>query len=319
MTTDQLPLVTIGIPTYNRLDSYLKEAISSALNQTYKNVEIIVSDNCSNDNTEAFFKSISDSRLRYFRQNQNIGPINNYNYCLKQANGDYFLLLHDDDLIDEDFVEICMECANNAKDYGIIRSGIRLIDDRSKTLRESRNQGSNLSTEEYLKAWFMGKIAWYLPSTLFNTKMLKRIGGFDPKYQLLPDAVALVKLEAKFKRLDVEDVKASFRIHSGELTYAARVKDWCNEFLMLSNLMCDLMPDCEALIRSEGMRFFALCSYKRADEVKLLFKRLTANLLVFKKFSYRYLPPFIENLFFKKPLFFKIRKLKDLNSLKYND
>jgi len=319
MTTNINPLVTIGIPTYNRLDSYLKKAFSSALNQTYKNVEIIVSDNCSNDNTEAFFQSISDPHLRYFRQNQNIGPINNYNYCLEQANGDYFLLLHDDDLIDEDFVEICMEGANNAKDYGIIRAGIRLIDDRNKTLRESRNQGSNLSTEEYLKAWFMGKVAWYLPSTLFNTKMLKRIGGFDPKYQLLPDIVALVKLEAKFKRLDIEDVKASFRIHSEALTYTAKVKDWCGEYLLLSNLMCDLMPDCEALIRSEGMRFFALCSYKRAKKVKLTFKRLTANLLVFKMFSYRYLPPFIENLFFKNALFCKIRKLKNLNFLKYKD
>jgi glycosyltransferase involved in cell wall biosynthesis len=313
MTDHQLPLVSIGIPTYNRADSYLKEAISSALNQTYKNIEIIVSDNCSTDNTESFIKSILDPRIRYFRQDHNIGAINNYNFCLDQAKGDYFLLLHDDDLIDEDFIEICMSRMSQsdyAKDYGIIRTGTRLIDDKGNKLTESPNIGYQLSTEEYFRAWFAGKIAWYLPSTLFNTRMLKEVGGFDTNFQLLPDAVALVKLEVKYRRLDVEDVKASFRVHPGEITHSAKVEDWCDEFLILSKIMCDLMPESEKLIKTEGMQFFSGLNYKRASKVKSPFKRFIAYLIVFKKFKYRYFPPFTLKLIFKNPIYLKILKLK---------
>ncbi len=62
------PLVTIAIPTYNRADGYLKQALQSAVNQTYKNIEIVVSDNCSPDNTEAVVRSYTDPRIRYFQQ-----------------------------------------------------------------------------------------------------------------------------------------------------------------------------------------------------------------------------------------------------------
>jgi glycosyltransferase involved in cell wall biosynthesis len=99
------PLVSVGIPTYNRADGYLKEAIQSVLNQTYPNLEIIVSDNCSSDDTGTVVKAFNDSRIRYHRHDVNIGPNNNFNFCLDQAQGAYFLLLHDDDLIDPDFFQ----------------------------------------------------------------------------------------------------------------------------------------------------------------------------------------------------------------------
>ena len=56
------PLVTIGIPTYNRADHYLREALTSALSQTYANLEIIVSDNCSTDSTQTLVKGLPDPR-----------------------------------------------------------------------------------------------------------------------------------------------------------------------------------------------------------------------------------------------------------------
>jgi glycosyltransferase involved in cell wall biosynthesis len=310
MTDQQLPFVSVAIPTYNRADSYLKEAVSSALDQTYKKIEIIVSDNCSTDNTESFIKSLPDPRIKYFKQGHNIGPINNYNFCLDRAKGDYFLLLHDDDLVDADFIETCMSHSGYAKDYGIIRTGTRLIDDKGETLSESPNKGSQLSTVEYLRAWFSGRTAWYLPSTLFNTSILREGGGFDTNFQLLPDAVALVKLEAKYKRFDIEEVKASFRVHSGEITYSARVEDWCDEFLCLSKIMCELMPENAQLIQTEGMKFFSELNYKRASKVKSPFTRFLTYFMVFKKFGYCYPPPLARNLIYKNPIYIGILKLK---------
>lgn len=122
------PLVTIAIPTYNRAGGYLKQAIASAVSQTYPHIEIIVSDNCSCDHTESVVKSFRNSRIRYFRQEKNIGANNNFNFCLEQANGEYFLLLQDDDLIDADLVGTCMKQMNSNLETGIIRTGTRVID-----------------------------------------------------------------------------------------------------------------------------------------------------------------------------------------------
>ena len=105
MLEGKLPLVTIGIPTYNRADSFLQEALQSAVAQTYENIEIIVSDNCSTDNTEMIVKNFSDTRIKYVKQSKNIGAFNNFNYCVNIATGSFFHMLHDDDKIDPDFIE----------------------------------------------------------------------------------------------------------------------------------------------------------------------------------------------------------------------
>lgn len=280
------PLVTIGIPTYNRADGYLRECLACALNQTYENVEVIVSDNCSNDRTSALMRSISDSRLRYIRHEKNIGPANNFNYCLKQARGAYFLLLHDDDLIDPDFVEICMKAARGSTYYGIIRTGTRVINSNGKVLNESRNSVAGLSIEDFFRGWFQGKTSWYLCSTLYNTERLREIGGFQSKRQLVQDGTAIVRLASKYGRVDVEDVKASFRKHSGELTFAAKVKDWCEDYLALLDLMCEAVDEKKDLIRMEGQRFLCRINYNRARAIKSPFEKLKTYLMVYRKFNY---------------------------------
>lgn len=290
MIDSTYPLVTIGIPTYNRAGGYLKQALESAVNQTYPNIEIIVSDNCSPDHTESLVKSFPDPRIRYFKHAQNIGAANNFNFCLEQAKGAYFLLLHDDDLIDEDFVEICIKSANCATDFGVIRTGVREIDAEGNVTHVAPNMVGGLSTEDFFRAWFNYKTSWYLCCTLYNTKELREIGGFQSEKQLLQDGMATAQLAAKFGRVDVQDVKASFRIHGTELTFAARVSDWADDFLTLLGLMCDLVTKDKALVRAEGMRFFSKLSYKHARAVKSPLKRWMAYLIVFKKFNYKYLP-----------------------------
>lgn len=287
MASSVYPLVTIGIPTYNRADSYLKQTLESAVSQTYPNVEIIVSDNCSTDNTEALVKSLADPRIRYFKQARNIPANDNFNFCLEQAKGDYFSLLHDDDMIDEDFVDVCMNAAGYKTDIGLIRTGIRRIDSYGEVFRESPNLAGGLSTEEFFLAWFAGgKTPMHLCSTLFNTKRLREIGGFNSRHQLFQDVMAEVQLAAKFGRLDIRDVKASFRSHAATRTHGHKVSAWCEDSLMLLEIMCDLAPENKALIRREGMRFFIKHNYRLTSQVKSPIDRFTAYLIVFRKFDY---------------------------------
>lgn len=103
-------LVSIGVPTYNRATTYLPATLESIRNQTYTNLEIIISDNGSSDNTEAVCQEFvkKDSRIRYIRQQSNIGPTANFNILRREFKGDYFLHKDDDDLLDPTFIEKCV-------------------------------------------------------------------------------------------------------------------------------------------------------------------------------------------------------------------
>lgn len=103
--SSQEPLVSVIIPTYNR-QSYLKQAIESAINQKYRNIEIIVSDDCSPQSPEALVKSFQDSRIRFYRNSQNLGICLNVVNAFKQAKGKYVASLNDDDMWNEDFLTI---------------------------------------------------------------------------------------------------------------------------------------------------------------------------------------------------------------------
>ncbi len=104
------PLVSIGIPTYNRV-ALLKRSIESALNQDYKNIEVIVSDNASTDGTESVcqFYCGQDARLKYVRHPQNRGASANFTDVLKNASGQFFMWLGDDDWIDAAYVSSCVQ------------------------------------------------------------------------------------------------------------------------------------------------------------------------------------------------------------------
>ncbi|MBB1077122.1 glycosyltransferase family 2 protein [Rhodoferax sp. 4810] len=108
------PKVSIGIPTFNRCKQ-LAIAIQSALNQTYRNIEIIIVDNASTDATEEICRRgvLNDSRIIYFRNSVNIGATNNFNKLLALASGQYFMWLGDDDYIDDSYIEECMEVVIN--------------------------------------------------------------------------------------------------------------------------------------------------------------------------------------------------------------
>ncbi len=291
MTDKTLPLVTIAIPTYNRANGYLRNAIECALGQTYQEVEVVISDNCSSDNTEEVVKGFHDPRIRYFRQSTNIGANNNFNFCLEKAQGDYFLLLHDDDLIDSDFIDVCMKAADYKIGVGLIRTGTRVTDAEGQAIRLCPNMASGFTTDELFRGWFTNKTTFYLCSTLFNTKRLREIGGFKSKHNLFQDVMAELRLAAKFGRADVADIKAGFRTHPGEITYSVKVGQWCEDSHMLLDLMCDLASkENKHLIKKEGRRFFAQLNYRRASAVKAPIKRVIAYGVVFQSFRYRYLP-----------------------------
>ncbi len=93
-----LPLVSIVITNYNRVTT-IGKAIESALQQDYPNLEIIISDNCSSDNSHNIItKYINDSRVKYFRNESNIGMLGNFKICFEErSKGEYISIVNSDD------------------------------------------------------------------------------------------------------------------------------------------------------------------------------------------------------------------------------
>jgi glycosyltransferase involved in cell wall biosynthesis len=287
MTTSERPLVTIGIPTYNRADSYLPQALGSAVGQTYPNVEIVVSDNCSSDRTEEVVKGFDHPGIRYFKQERNIGPVANFNVCLEHARGAYFLMLHDDDLIDPDFLDVCLSAAQDRTDYGLIRTGMRKIDADGHVIGEQPNRAGGLSPEDLFRAWFKGGVTpMHLPSTLFNTGFLLEVGGFESPRHLFDDVVPEARLAARYERVDIEEVKASYRMHETKYSTAVEVEDWCIDSRYLLEVILGLFDDADPSFRRAGMQFFAKHCLAYARAVESWPRRLAAYRLVHRSFDH---------------------------------
>jgi glycosyltransferase involved in cell wall biosynthesis len=113
----QSPTVSIGLPVYNGQD-FLEQALNSIVSQTYKSIEIIISDNCSTDNTSSICKKFteSDNRIRYYRQSRNLGAGPNYNFVFNKSNGKYFKWAAHDDYLDANALELCIEILEKDKD-----------------------------------------------------------------------------------------------------------------------------------------------------------------------------------------------------------
>ena len=104
------PLVSIGVPTFNRPE-LLARTLDCLINQTYRNLEIIVSDNASSDPSVAKTLndySARDSRIRVFRQDDNIGAKENFLYVLEKSTADYFVWAADDDVRESWYIEKCI-------------------------------------------------------------------------------------------------------------------------------------------------------------------------------------------------------------------
>ena len=99
---------SVVIPTKNRLD-LLKYAIKSVQNQDYQNWELIISDNCSEEDIGGYVSSLNDSRITCVRQNEPLSVCDNWNKVNDLATGDYIIMLGDDDALLPEYFSRCLE------------------------------------------------------------------------------------------------------------------------------------------------------------------------------------------------------------------
>ena len=122
---DQDVLVSIGLPVRNA-GSRVADVVRSVLAQDHDNIELLISDNGSSDDTEAVCRELarSDRRIAYHRQPQNIGLMNNFVYAMRTAKGTYFRWIGDDDRLEPTFVSSCLAAFRTDPRLVLVTTGI---------------------------------------------------------------------------------------------------------------------------------------------------------------------------------------------------
>lgn len=171
------PLVSIGIPTFNR-SKQLSVALRNILDQDYKNLEIIVSDNNSSDNTQLIVSKFKDERIKYHKNEKNIGMHGNFNKCIDIASGEFFLLLSDDDVPSKNLISSLIKRIQFNNNVKFAYSKVTFIEDGKSSNRISQSGPRTENGYDFIKSNLCGDRAAFPSASIFRLDEVKAFGGY---------------------------------------------------------------------------------------------------------------------------------------------
>lgn len=182
MAQRNIEKIGILIPTFNRL-AYLREALNSVLSQTYNAFQLIVIDNGSTDDTSCYMQTLSDPRIRYVVNEENIGPIGSINKGIGLMTDEvsWCTILCDDDLLEPNYIEQMLNFTAYDSKLGVAYAPLTFIDSCGLTIREGVRGAEIESPLSYLKARSRNRRETYLSGVFFTRELFNRIGGY-PKF-----------------------------------------------------------------------------------------------------------------------------------------
>jgi glycosyltransferase involved in cell wall biosynthesis len=214
MITGQVnPLISIVIITYNS-EEYIQDALESVKNQNYTNIELIISDDASRDDTLAvcdlWLKLNKDHfvNAEIIRSIGNTGISSNLNRGLNRAKGEWVKFLAGDDILHEKCICKNVDFVNNTKDAKVVFSSVGvfekyLINKRlSYTLpHEHQELFFKYNASEQYRRLLFGNFNWLAPSIFVNRRFLNSLGGFDERFPYFDDYPLWLKITKSNEKL----------------------------------------------------------------------------------------------------------------------
>lgn len=196
----ELPLVTIGVSSYN-YSMYIEAALNSVLVQTYPHIELIIIDDCSNDNCPQLIEQwISKNNIHctYIKHEKNVGITKTSNEFVKLAKGKYLSLFATDDIMLPQKIEkqtAILEAAGS--EYGFCYANVQLMDEAGKDIGIFDNEKKTIEGFA-LEAYVFGKLKFATPSALIRMSVYEKAGFYDERV-LLEDYNFWLRVLALFK------------------------------------------------------------------------------------------------------------------------
>lgn len=221
-----LPKVSIGIPTRNR-SALLLRALRSALAQSYTNIEILVSDDASTDDTLARVAEIADPRIVVFQRETHLGLVGNFDFCLRNATGEFFLLLGSDDLLFPRAIEGLLNCFLGPDDVGVSWCTCRIADTNAEDCWITDAGPALEDPAEMIAALWDGKRGPRLSGILVRTSDALAVGGFRTRYGDLCDIGLWGAVALRHKWVAcVSEPLVQYTNHYGTITSGGVVSKW---------------------------------------------------------------------------------------------
>lgn len=196
--------ISVVLPTYNRCKT-INRAVSSVLNQTYSEIELIIVDDASTDATENVISNIHDSRIRYIKLDKNVGPSRARNIGVDEAKSNYIAFMDSDDEWYSTKLERQMNYYLKNQQYGLVycpyfyENGRKIIQIPSKLIPKE-----NLEGNIYYSLLDSNKIG--TPTILIKKDIFLEFGGFDENLNCLEDWDFALKVAGKYKIGFVDDI-----------------------------------------------------------------------------------------------------------------
>lgn len=203
------PIISVVMPVYNG-ERFLNEAIESILNQSYKNFEFLIIDDCSIDNSYDIIKSYSDQRISLIKNKNNIGQSATMNKGIELSKGKYIARLDQDDIAYENRLKIQIEFIQETN-CSIVGSWSEAIDEGGKVNGFFQHP---IESNTILNATCIS-VPFLHSSVLMNKKDILLVGGYSENFIIAMDWDLWIKILKKGLIIkNIPKVLISFRNHS---------------------------------------------------------------------------------------------------------
>jgi glycosyltransferase involved in cell wall biosynthesis len=221
------PLVSICIPTYNA-EGTVMSTLQFILSQTYHNLEVLVVDNASTDNTLSLLQQINDPRLAIHRNERNIGAEANFSRCIELASGEYIAIFHADDLYLPNMIEKQVRAFQDNPSVGAVFTLASRINDRDEIIGESilpaKLRGKRVYDfpEIFFSILENGNFLM-CPSCIVRGKLYKELAPFDgDKFGTSADLDMWLRILEKAPIAVLDEKLMSYRISTTHGSYQFR-------------------------------------------------------------------------------------------------
>jgi len=207
------PKISVLMSVYNG-EKFLKEAIDSVVNQTFRDFEFIIIDDASTDSSANIIKSYQDDRIFYFGNEKNLGLTKSLNKALAFAKGEFIARIDYDDICYQDRFEKQMKYIDEHKDCKILFSDITKIDDSGNAIPSYSRIRS--SEDIYYLMHFINPVIH--PTVLIKKELLIDAGGFNEEYQYAQDYELWSRLIYNFKFYKINKPLLYYRESSKQIS-----------------------------------------------------------------------------------------------------
>ena len=199
--------VTVLMSEYNTKEEQLRASIESILNQTYKNFELLIIDDCSNKKSTEIIESYNDSRINLIHNKKNLGLAESLNKGIDLIDTDYIIRMDTDDIAKKDRIQKQMKFVKDHLEYSIVAGNANFFEE--KGIYKTTNHSGEIKKED-----FVWGTPFIHPTMIIKTKDLKAIGGY-PIYNRAEDyAMAMELYVHGYKGYIMKDVLIDYRMDS---------------------------------------------------------------------------------------------------------